>query len=95
MFIIKRCLEIEKSTVLRINAFMQKYQKSVEDLTLRDVMLDRSDHMQPRLLSILDTVKRIRDEKLSIARFGDGEIKAIVTKDGEFFRRIIGNYCVN
>lgn len=86
MFIIKRCLRIEKSTALRISTLFQKYRETVEDRTLKDLMLDMSDHMQPRLLSILDTVKRIRDEKLSIARFGDGEIRAMVTKEGGNFQ---------
>lgn len=43
-------------------------------------------YFKDRLLTIPETLKRIRDEKLNIARFGDGEIRCMTTANGCFFQ---------
>lgn len=81
-FIIERCLEVEKNAALWLGHFLERHHKMVAAQTRNDVVFNMVEHMQPRLLNMLDTLKKIRDEELSIARFGDGEIKSMLTKTG-------------
>lgn len=81
-FIIERCLEVEKNATLWLGHFLKKHQETVAVQTRNNIVFNMVEHMQPRLLSMLDTMKKIRDEELSIARFGDGEIKSMLTKTG-------------
>ena len=59
-------------------------------IALRQKRLYRRDaryvrrHAPPQILSIGETLERVADEKLSVARFGDGEIKLVAGRDISF-----------
>lgn len=59
-------------------------------IRLRQTILYRRDvryarrHAAPQILSIADTLDRIAREELSVARFGDGEIKLAAGRDISF-----------
>lgn len=51
------------------------------------ILLDMEIFLKEKQLSILDTLKLIKERELSIARFGDGEIRCMVTKNGCGFQK--------
>ncbi len=59
-------------------------------IALRQKLLYRRDaryvrrHLPPQVLSIPETLERVAQESLSVARFGDGEIKLISGRDISF-----------
>lgn len=88
--IIEQCLKVEgdlsiqgteQSTLLKEILAMERLAHQSQ------VMLDFSNHMQDRMLGVMETVAAIRDEELSVARFGDGEIKCMVTEGGTSFQK--------
>ncbi|MDO4640274.1 MAG: GT-D fold domain-containing glycosyltransferase [Neisseria sp.] len=87
--ILNKCLKVEKEPFLWLKTSNLNLKKSneINALQLRnDVLLDMTNHMQNRLLSILETMHRIKNEELSIARFGDGEINCMITETGCSFQ---------
>lgn len=43
--------------------------------------------LKPRQLSIPETLRKIRDEELSMARFGDGEVRCMMSRGGCVFQK--------
>lgn len=81
--IFNKCLEVEESELLGASFLELKRLNETAIIQLRnDVFLDMNSFMQGRLLSMVDTMEKIKNENLSIARFGDGEINCMVTTAG-------------
>lgn len=59
----------------------RKTQVSTNNLLARTLMTEVEEFARTRQLSMTDTVKRIRDEKLSFVRFGDGEMQFMLKDD--------------
>lgn len=56
----------------------RKIQNNIRLSAMRPVFDEVHDLIKGRQLSYLDTLERIRDENLSFARFGDGELRLMV-----------------
>lgn len=63
---------------------LEDYQKHA---IRNEVFKDMADFMAPRQYTYLQTLERVRKENLSLARFGDGEIKCMLTQSGISFQR--------
>lgn len=61
-------------------------QQIIED-NRNKTFLDMDLFLRDKQLSILDTLKVIKEKELSIARFGDGEIRCMITKNGCGFQK--------
>lgn len=60
----------------------------IQNLAVRNhVLQDMTQFMAPKQLSIVDTLDLVAREGLSIARFGDGEMKCMLTNRGISFQR--------
>lgn len=81
------CFDVEKNATLWLEHFLKKHQELLTMDAYNNVMFNMVEHMQPRLLSMLDTMKKIRDEELSIARFGNAEIELMLTRTGIDFQK--------
>lgn len=76
----------------RIKTFLLFFWNRFADLriSLRQKRLLRRDvryvrrHAPPQVLSIDETLERVAQEKLSVSRFGDGEIKLVAGRDISF-----------
>nr|BCU46391.1 capsular polysaccharide biosynthesis protein Cps4bC [Actinobacillus pleuropneumoniae] len=87
--IISVFINIENTSLVRLSEsnILLKNIKENSDLYLSNqVYLDMSNFMEDKLLSIKDTIQYIIDNELSIARFGDGEIRCMVTRNGCSFQ---------
>lgn len=51
------------------------------------IFLDMSSFLAEKQLSIIDTLKMVKDKELSIARYGDGEIRIMISKSGPPFQK--------
>lgn len=83
--IFNKCLEAEQEQAVWFGASFAELKKLNEIATIQlrnDVLLDMNDFMQSKLLSMTETMQKIKNEELSIARFGDGEINCMVTTSG-------------
>lgn len=54
---------------------------------LHDVCMDMASSYRNRFLSIRETLIAIKEQQLSVARFGDGEIRCMVTNTGCIFQK--------
>lgn len=84
-FILDKCLSTEKDMYYLLSETLEINKKAHETSELKirnDIYLDMTNFMHGKLLSMMDTMKLIKDKELSIARFGDGEINCMVTKNG-------------
>lgn len=54
---------------------------------LNDVCSDMAEFLSQRFFSIRETLIRIKEQELSVARFGDGEIRCMVTTGGCIFQK--------
>lgn len=81
--------EIISSNSVKLNSIESKLTNLnyIRLNTENHVWEDMVNYLKPRQISILDTLKKIRDEKLSISRYGDGEIRCMLTRDGCIFQK--------
>lgn len=83
--ILAKCLEVESEQSIWLHASHNILKNLCETETQRfrnEVLLDMNDFMHGKMLSMMQTMQKIKNEELSIARFGDGEINCMVTKLG-------------
>lgn len=89
-FILDKCLNAEKDIAANLTAVLTALNKEREVLDLRlrnETLLDMSNFMQGRLLTILQTMQIIHENELSLARFGDAEINCMTTEKGCPFQK--------
>lgn len=60
---------------------LEEYQMDKELLIIKEDLLQEMRKSPIKILSIEDTIKKIKKEKKSIARFGDGELDVIIGGD--------------
>lgn len=81
-------IEQNPSRFLAINnQHMEALAKQAKLQGYRELCIDMSDYLKDRLIGIPSTLKLIKDEQRSVARFGDGEIKTMVTATGCRFQK--------
>lgn len=88
--ILDKCLSIGKEPYLYLNISVDILKKINEATQLQlknNLYFDMDNFMRGKLLSITETLHKIKDKELSIARFGDGKINCMITENGCSFQK--------
>lgn len=70
-----------------INSKLININQVTSNKYLNDIYLDMANSLKDKYLTLRDTLVMVKEQELSIARFGDGEIRCMVTTNGCGFQK--------
>lgn len=88
--IIQKLLAYTQDQTYLLNALtsqVTQLNKHIIATKMNDIYLDMANTLSDKFLTIRETLIQIKEKELSLARFGDGEIRCMVTTGGCIFQK--------
>ncbi|RYL29692.1 DUF1792 domain-containing protein [Acinetobacter piscicola] len=88
--IIQQLLDYTKNQNYLLNTLSEQViqlNQKLKATRINDIYLDMANTLSDKFLTIRETLIQIKEQQLSLARFGDGEIRCMVTTGGCIFQK--------